>query len=98
MNDQERYLFDLKGYLAVPDALSQEQVAKLNGVLDEHIAAECPPDMRTHRFGPVPRLGEGLPRSDRQPGESLLTCPNCWATVSGSTTSTSTSSDRAKDR
>ena len=28
MNDQERYLFDLKGYLAVPDALSQEQVAK----------------------------------------------------------------------
>ena len=53
MNDQERYLFDLNGYLVVPDALSREQVARLNGVLDEHIAAECPPDMRTHRFGPV---------------------------------------------
>ena len=42
MNDQERYLFDLKGYLVVPDALTQEQVASLNGVLDEHIATECP--------------------------------------------------------
>ena len=36
MNDQERYLFDLNGNLVVPDALSHEQVATLNGVLDEH--------------------------------------------------------------
>ena len=28
MNDEERYLFDLKGYLAVPDALTQEQVGR----------------------------------------------------------------------
>ena len=53
MNDNERYLFDLKGYLVVPGALSQEQVCRLNSVLDEHIAAECPPDMRTHRFVPL---------------------------------------------
>ena len=97
MNDQERYLFDLKGYLAVPDALSQEQVAKLNSVLDEHIAAECPPDMRTHRFGPVLDWGKDYLDLIDNPG-SLLTCPNCWATVSGSTTSTSMSSDRARDR
>ena len=57
VNDQERYLFDLNGYLVVPDALSREQVARLNGVLDEHIAAECPSDMRTHRFGPVLEWG-----------------------------------------
>ena len=53
MNDYERYLFDLKGYLVVPGALSQEQIAGLNRVLDERIAAECPPDMRTHRFVPL---------------------------------------------
>ena len=53
MNDHERYLFDLNGYLVVPDALTPEQVANLNSVLDEHIAAECPPDMRTHRFVPL---------------------------------------------
>ena len=53
MNDYERYLFDLKGYLVVPGALSREQVDRLNAVLDEHIAAECPPDMRTHRFVPL---------------------------------------------
>lgn len=58
MNDQERYLFDLQGYLVVPNALTQEQVGRLNGVLDEHIDSECPPDMRTHRFGPLLEWGE----------------------------------------
>lgn len=50
MNDHERYMFDLQGYLAVPGALSPEMIARLNSVLDEHIAAECPTDMQTHRF------------------------------------------------
>ena len=50
MNDHERYMFDLQGYLAVPGALSPEKIAQLNSVLDEHIAAECPTDMSTHRF------------------------------------------------
>ena len=53
MNDHERYLFDLQGYLVVPDALTADQIARLNSVLDERIAAECPPDMRTHRFVPL---------------------------------------------
>ena len=53
MNDHERYLFDLQGYLVVPNALTADQIARLNSVLDEHIAVECPPDMRTHRFVPL---------------------------------------------
>ena len=53
MNDHERYLFDLNGYLVVPNALTADQVSRLNSVLDEHIAAECAPDMRTHRFVPL---------------------------------------------
>ena len=53
MNEHERYLFDLQGYLVVPGALSREQIAKLNSVLDQRIAAECPSDMRTHRFVPL---------------------------------------------
>ena len=53
MNDHERYLFDLKGYLVVPEALTKDQVARLNSVLDERIATESPTDMRTHRFVPL---------------------------------------------
>ena len=51
MNDHEKYLFDLRGYIAVENALSAEQVAALNHIMDQHIAADCTPDMRTHRFG-----------------------------------------------
>ncbi len=53
MKDHERYLFDLQGYLVVPEALTAEQITKLNSVLDEHVASECPPGMRTHRFVPL---------------------------------------------
>ena len=53
MNDHERYMFDLQGYLVVQGALSPEKIAQLNSVLDEHIAAECPTDMPTHRFAPL---------------------------------------------
>ena len=53
MNDKERYLFDLQGYLVIPNALTNKQVATLNKVLDQHIESECPPDMRTHRFVPL---------------------------------------------
>ena len=51
MQDNEKYLFDLQGFIAVENALSHEQLAELNRILDEHIAAECELDMRTHRFG-----------------------------------------------
>jgi ectoine hydroxylase-related dioxygenase (phytanoyl-CoA dioxygenase family) len=51
MNDEQRYLFDLQGYLTIPDALSPDQLKRLNASLDAGIAAETAPDMRTHRFG-----------------------------------------------
>jgi ectoine hydroxylase-related dioxygenase (phytanoyl-CoA dioxygenase family) len=37
MNDSERYLFDLNGFLTVPNALSPEQISALNAQVDEHI-------------------------------------------------------------
>ena len=36
MNEQEKYLFDLRGYLVVKNALSQEQVADLADRLEHH--------------------------------------------------------------
>ena len=58
MNEQERYFFDLRGYLAVENALSPEQVTALNGLVDQMLAAEMGPDIRTKRFNP---LGWGKP-------------------------------------
>ena len=50
MTDQERYLFDLQGYLVVPDALTAGQVASLNAALDERIACEMVPEETTRRW------------------------------------------------
>ncbi len=50
MTDYERYLFDLQGYIVVPDALSPEHVGELNSLMDERIADDCEADMRTHRW------------------------------------------------
>ncbi|HET6387327.1 MAG TPA: phytanoyl-CoA dioxygenase family protein [Armatimonadota bacterium] len=36
MNELERYLFDLQGFLVVEDALSPERVDRLNAVIDAH--------------------------------------------------------------
>jgi len=61
MTEQERYLFDLQGFLVVPDALNTEQLAALNALLDERLAEEAP-DARTHRFGSL--LSWGSPYLD----------------------------------
>ncbi|MBM3215354.1 phytanoyl-CoA dioxygenase family protein [Candidatus Poribacteria bacterium] len=58
MTDQERYLFDLQGYLVIPEALSAEQLSALNAILDEYIARECAPDMTTKRFGGMLHWGD----------------------------------------
>ena len=34
MNDDERYLFDLMGYLVVDDILSPDELAELNRLVD----------------------------------------------------------------
>lgn len=57
VNEHERYLFDLQGYLVVPDALSSETIAELNTAMDAHIADDTGPDMRTHRFGNILEWG-----------------------------------------
>ncbi|GAB4463379.1 MAG: hypothetical protein OHK0029_31960 [Armatimonadaceae bacterium] len=51
MTPEEKYLFDLNGYLLVPEALSTEMVAELNAILDEKLAAQDEPDRKTFRFG-----------------------------------------------
>jgi ectoine hydroxylase-related dioxygenase (phytanoyl-CoA dioxygenase family) len=38
VSDDERYLFDLRGYLVVEDALDPDQLAALNDILDEKLA------------------------------------------------------------
>jgi ectoine hydroxylase-related dioxygenase (phytanoyl-CoA dioxygenase family) len=51
MTEQERYLFDLQGYLVVPNALTSDQLTRLNATLDARIEAEVAPDSMRHRFG-----------------------------------------------
>ena len=50
MTEQERYLFDLQGFLVVPNALSRATIDRLNFTMDAKIAESWPIDMRTHRF------------------------------------------------
>ena len=58
MNDQEKFLFDLQGYITVPNALDAAQVAELNRILDEHIAQDLPADKLTHRWGNLLTWGQ----------------------------------------
>ena len=51
MDDEQRYLFDLQGYLVIPGAIGPDLLARLNPSIDAGIAAETAQDMRTHRFG-----------------------------------------------
>ena len=51
MTDEERYLFDLQGYLVISDALDAGHIARLNAVLDEMLAGAGDPMANTHRFG-----------------------------------------------
>lgn len=63
--DQERYLFDLQGYLVVPGALAAGELAALNAILDRRITQEMPRDATTHRFwAPGGLLGWGAPYRD----------------------------------
>ncbi len=58
MNERERYLFDLQGFLVVPNALDAAQLAALNTLMDEHLQAEVAPDAHTHRFGNLLSWGQ----------------------------------------
>ena len=60
MNEQETFLFDLQGYLVVPDALGAEQLRALNRLMDERIATEADAAMHTHRFGATLEWGRAV--------------------------------------
>ena len=62
MDALEKYVFDLQGFIIVPNAVPEDQVAALNAILDEQIEAKCEPDMRTHRFSE--NLPWGKPYTD----------------------------------
>ena len=37
MDDEQRYLFDLQGWVTIPEALDRDQLATLNAAFDERI-------------------------------------------------------------
>lgn len=37
MTEDERYLFDMAGYLVIKDALTPEEIARCNEAIDHHI-------------------------------------------------------------
>jgi ectoine hydroxylase-related dioxygenase (phytanoyl-CoA dioxygenase family) len=51
VHDEDRYLFDLQGYLSVQEALAPEVVADLNATLDRMAEQELDPVATTHRYG-----------------------------------------------
>jgi hypothetical protein len=50
MTDKELYLFDLQGYITVPNALSAAQLSELNRTVDGQLAEHAKPDTQMHRF------------------------------------------------
>lgn len=58
MNAYERYLFDLQGFITVPNALDAEQLRRLNEIWDERIAQEMATESNTQRWGNLLSWGE----------------------------------------
>lgn len=58
MNEHERYLFDLQGFIAVPNALTAAQLESLNTIWDERIAEESDAETTTQRWGGLLRWGQ----------------------------------------
>jgi hypothetical protein len=57
MDDDQRYLFDLQGWITIPDALDRDRLAALNATFDEHVAATVASDASSWRFGDVIEWG-----------------------------------------
>lgn len=58
MNTYEKYLFDLQGFITVPDALARDQLLELNQLWDQHIAQDITADTPTRRWGNLLSWGE----------------------------------------
>ena len=50
VSERERYLFDLQGFLVVPDALTPGHCAELDAEVSARLAAEADPAATQHRF------------------------------------------------
>lgn len=50
MDEHEAYLFDLQGFLAIPDALSTDEVAEIDGLFQTRVDELVPADANTWRF------------------------------------------------
>ena len=82
MTENEKYLFDLQGYIAVENALDSSQITELNRILDEHIAAESEDNMSTQRFGGLDPRRAAMDRGGRaahgvfqiQPASRIVGC------------------------
>jgi hypothetical protein len=62
MDDHERYLFDLQGFITVPNALTADQIRDLDGEFEARVQADVAPDANTHRFNTL--LDWGKPFRD----------------------------------
>ncbi len=60
MNAQETYLFDLQGYITVPNALSAAQLETLNAIWDEHMEQDITPDTPNQRWGGLLNWGRSF--------------------------------------
>ena len=58
MNEEEKYLFDLRGYLSIDGALDNHQLQALNDIWDQHIEDECSVNDTTRRFGQLLEWGQ----------------------------------------
>lgn len=62
VTEVERYLFDLQGYLVIPDAITPEHCAELDAEVTRRLAAESAPIAVHHRFdAKTPTLTWGEP-------------------------------------
>jgi hypothetical protein len=57
MDERQRYLFDLQGWITIPGALRPDQLASLNATFDEQIKANVAADATSWRFGDVIEWG-----------------------------------------
>ena len=50
MTGDERFLFDLQGWISIPNALSAEELQQLNALMDRRVEAEMEAGSCRHRF------------------------------------------------
>jgi hypothetical protein len=72
MDEHERYLFDLQGFVTIPGALSPAEVEELNATFDAQVAERVPADANTFRFGTLLDWGAPFRRLIDNPRVSPL--------------------------